>query len=128
MKRTLICGVLLMSTLGLDTLPAVEAAQGSTPIRLDNAVFYKDQNVQYVDVVERRRRYRARRRNNRPTYYVQRRSKKKSAAIIGGSAAGGAAIGALAGGGKGAAIGAIAGGGAGLIYDRSTHKKVVRRP
>ncbi|HEY6390269.1 MAG TPA: hypothetical protein VIX89_03255 [Bryobacteraceae bacterium] len=60
-------------------------------------------------------------------YVVKRRSKKKSAAIIGGSAAGGAAIGALAGGGKGAAIGAIAGGGAGFIYDRKTHKKVVRQ-
>jgi hypothetical protein len=48
-------------------------------------------------------------------------------AIVGGSAAGGAAIGALAGGGKGAAIGALAGGGAGFIYDRKTHKKVVRQ-
>jgi hypothetical protein len=34
-----------------------------------------------------------------------------------------AAIGALAGGGKGAAIGAIAGGGGGLVYDRMTAKK-----
>jgi len=59
-------------------------------------------------------------------YVVKKRSKKKSAAIIGGSAAGGAAIGALAGGGKGAAIGAIVGGAGGLIYDRKTHKKVVR--
>jgi uncharacterized protein YcfJ len=56
---------------------------------------------------------------------VQRRSKRKSAAIIGGSAAGGAAIGALAGGGKGAAIGALVGGGSGLVYDRATHKKTV---
>ncbi|MCU1258515.1 MAG: hypothetical protein JWO80_1400 [Bryobacterales bacterium] len=56
---------------------------------------------------------------------VRRRSKKKSAVIIGGSAAGGAAIGALAGGGKGAAIGALVGGGGGLAYDRATHKKTV---
>jgi uncharacterized protein YcfJ len=58
--------------------------------------------------------------------YVKRRSRAKSAAIVGGSALGGAAIGGLAGGGKGAAVGALAGGAAGLIYDRKTHKKVVR--
>lgn len=78
----------------------------------------------FVNVVHRRhvsRRYVA-----QPRYVVKRRSKKKSAAIIGGSAATGAAIGALAGGGKGAGIGAIAGGGAGFLYDRKTHKKVVR--
>jgi uncharacterized protein YcfJ len=69
--------------------------------------------------------YRRRRYHRRHTY-VHRRSGRKSAAIVGGSALGGAAIGALAGGGKGAAIGAIAGGGAGYIYDRKTHKKVVR--
>ena len=61
-----------------------------------------------------------------PRYSTKTRSKKKSAAIIGGSAAGGAAIGALAGGGKGAAIGAIAGGVGGLIYDRKTAKKTER--
>jgi hypothetical protein len=67
------------------------------------------------DVVYRRRRRR---------YYARRtRSKKKSAAIVAGSAAGGAAIGALAGGGKGAGIGAIAGGGAGLLYDQATRNK-----
>lgn len=59
---------------------------------------------------------------------VRKRSWKKSAAIIGGSAAGGAAIGALAGGGKGAAIGALAGGAAGTVYDRATHKKTVVVP
>jgi len=70
------------------------------------------------DVVYRRR-YRTRR-----YYYTRRpRSKKKSAAIVAGSAAGGAAIGALAGGGKGAGIGAIAGGGAGLLYDQATRNK-----
>ena len=58
-----------------------------------------------------------------PEYATKTRSKKKSAAIIGGSAAAGAAVGALAGGGKGAAIGAIAGGVGGLIYDRKTAKK-----
>src|SRR5260370_9325644 len=73
-------------------------------------------------VVYRRRRRVVRTRYYRPGY-VRTRSKKKSAAIIGGTAAGGAAIGALAGGGKGAAIGAIAGGGAGLVYDQATRKK-----
>jgi hypothetical protein len=85
--------------------------------------------AQYVPVAtQRRRRYVARRRyvSSQPRYVVKRRSKAKSAAIIGGSAAAGAGIGALAGGGKGAGIGAIAGGAAGLIYDRKTHKKVVR--
>ena len=67
------------------------------------------------DVAYRRRRRR---------YYARRtRSKKKSAAIVAGTAAGGAAIGALAGGGKGAGIGAIAGGGAGLLYDQATRNK-----
>jgi len=66
------------------------------------------------DVVYRRRRRRR---------VVRTRSKKKSAAIVAGTAAGGAAIGALAGGGKGAGIGAIAGGGAGLLYDQATRKK-----
>ena len=55
-------------------------------------------------------------------YYPKDRSKKKSAMIVGGSAAGGAAIGALAGGGKGAGIGALTGGVGGFIYDRLTHK------
>jgi uncharacterized protein YcfJ len=74
-----------------------------------------------------RRRARTRRSYYRRRTVVRRRSWKKSAAIVGGSAAGGAAIGALAGGGKGAAIGALAGGAGGLVYDRATHKKVVRR-
>ena len=62
----------------------------------------------------------------RPRYYVHRRSKKHSAEIIGGSALGGAGIGALVGGGKGALIGGLVGGAAGTVYDRKTHKKVVR--
>jgi uncharacterized protein YcfJ len=83
----------------------------------------QSQDARFVNVATSRRTYRSRRYRN--GVVVRRRSKAKSAAIVGGSAAGGAAIGALAGGGKGAAIGAIAGGGAGLVYDRKTHKKVV---
>jgi hypothetical protein len=75
------------------------------------------------DVVYRRRRYVRTRRYYARGYYARPRSKKKSAAIVAGSAAGGAAIGALAGGGKGAGIGAIAGGGAGLLYDQATRNK-----
>ena len=74
--------------------------------------------VQFVKVTDSNNRY--------PRKVVKKRSKKKSVAIVGGSAAGGAAIGALAGGGKGAAIGAIVGGGSGFVYDRATHKKVVK--
>lgn len=84
----------------------------------------QSQDAQFVNVATSRRYYSNR---SRGRVVVRRRSKTKSAAIVGGSAAGGAAIGALAGGGKGAAIGALAGGGAGLIYDRKTHKKVVRQ-
>ncbi len=54
---------------------------------------------------------------------VRKRPFRRSAAIVGGSAAGGAAIGALAGGGKGAIAGGLIGGAGGLIYDRATHKK-----
>ena len=38
----------------------------------------------------------------------------------------GAGIGALVGGKKGALIGGLVGGAAGTVYDRKTHKKVVR--
>jgi uncharacterized protein YcfJ len=68
-------------------------------------------------------------RSNGATYrdddrsYNEPRSTGKSAAIIGGSAAAGAAVGGIAGGGKGAAIGALSGGAAGLIYDRITKNK-----
>jgi hypothetical protein len=61
--------------------------------------------------------------DDRPVVTPQKRSTKASAAIIGGSAAAGAAIGGLAGGGKGAIIGAVAGGAAGTVYDRMTYKK-----
>jgi hypothetical protein len=63
--------------------------------------------------------------DDRPAAVEQKRSTKASAAIIGGSAAAGAAIGGLAGGGKGAIIGAVAGGAAGAVYDRATYKKQV---
>jgi len=82
-----------------------------------------------VQEVAARRRTRARTRYvtrvPRRRVIVKRRSRKNSALIVGGSAAGGAAIGALAGGGKGAGIGALAGGASGLVYDRLTHKKRV---
>jgi uncharacterized protein YcfJ len=70
--------------------------------------------------------YRTRTVAARPRYYVHKRSKKHSAEIIGGSAIGGAGIGALVGGKKGALIGGLVGGAAGTVYDRKTHKKVVR--
>jgi hypothetical protein len=99
------------------------------PLQYRYAVADNTTEAHYTPVMTRRRRRYVRRRYytaSRPRYVVRRRSKAKSAAIIGGSAAAGAGIGALAGGGKGAGIGAIAGGAAGLIYDRKTHKKVVR--
>ena len=100
------------------------------PAQYKYAVANGTNEAEFVPVItQRRRRYLRRRQyytSSGPRYVVKRRSKAKSAAIIGGSAAAGAGIGALAGGGKGAGIGAIAGGAAGLIYDRKTHKKVVR--
>ena len=63
--------------------------------------------------------------DDRAATVEQKRSKKESIAIVAGSAAAGAAIGGIAGGGKGAAIGALAGGGAGAVYDRMTAKKRV---
>ncbi|HEV2690376.1 MAG TPA: hypothetical protein VGV35_17590 [Bryobacteraceae bacterium] len=95
---------------------AVQAAgdRAGNPVEYRYAVASAATQPQYLNVVGHR-------------YVVKRRSKKKSAAIVGGSAAGGAAIGALAGGGKGAGIGALTGGAAGFIYDRKTHKKVVRQ-
>ena len=71
--------------------------------------------------------YRTRTVAARPSTYVHKRSKKHSAEIIGGSAVGGAGIGALVGGKKGALIGGLVGGAAGTVYDRKTHKKVVRQ-
>ena len=54
-------------------------------------------------------------------------TKKKDALEIGAPAAGGAIIGALVGGKKGALIGGLVGGAAGTVYERKTHKKVVRQ-
>ena len=117
---------------GLVTLfipDAMVPSVAAQPAQYSYAVGNSAGETQFVPVITQRRRRYVRRRYytaSRPRYVVRRRSKAKSAAIIGGSAAAGAGIGALAGGGKGAGIGAIAGGAAGLIYDRKTHKKVVR--
>jgi outer membrane lipoprotein SlyB len=115
-KRNLVfaSGMLALTLGGSET-----TASANSDVQYRYAVANSNSQPQYVQVVTRRR--------SHSRYVVKRRSKAKSAAIIGGSAAGGAAIGALAGGGKGAAIGALAGGGAGFIYDRKTHKKVVRQ-
>jgi hypothetical protein len=112
----------LMKITTISLLAALAAGEGLavtpqvTPAVLVSGPGISAPRVQNV-VYRRRRRVRYRR------YYAHTRSKKKSAAIVAGSAAGGAAIGALAGGGKGAGIGAIAGGGAGLIYDQATRNK-----
>src|SRR5579862_4170214 len=109
---------------------AVTPAVAADSVRYESAVANGNTEARYTPVMtRRRRRYLARRRyytSTGPRYVVKRRSKAKSAAIVGGSAAAGAGIGALAGGPTGAGIGAIAGGTAGFIYDRKTHKKVVR--
>jgi outer membrane lipoprotein SlyB len=115
--KSILGSAVLAATLAGEVPLAAADTQG---VRFEPAV--GTTQAQYVPVVRHRRYYR----RTRPVYVVRRRSRKKSAAIVGGSALGGAAIGALAGGGKGAAIGAVAGGGAGLVYDRATHKKVIR--
>jgi hypothetical protein len=122
-KAMLASGMLAL-TLGTFPITATPA-QNAVPYRY--AVPNPSSQSQYGDVAYRRRYRRGRYARSNSRYVVKERSKGKSAAIIGGSAAGGAAIGALAGGGKGAAIGALVGGGGGLIYDRKTHKKVVRQ-
>jgi hypothetical protein len=109
-------------------VPSASAQQ----VEYKYAVGNSGTEAHYVPVItQRRRRYLRRHRSYTssygPRYVVKRRSKAKSVAIVGGSAAAGAGIGALAGGPKGAGIGAIAGGAAGFIYDRKTHKKVVRQ-
>jgi outer membrane lipoprotein SlyB len=100
-------------------LPIGTALQAAQPAQTYMAP--AGQTSQVREVVYRRR--------PRRRVIVRRRPFGHSAAIVGGSAAGGAAIGALAGGGKGALIGGLVGGTGGLIYDRATHKKrvVVRR-
>jgi uncharacterized protein YcfJ len=93
--------------------PVAAVPVAAAPVR--ERVVYRDRVV-----------YRTRTVAARPRYYVHKRSKKHSAEIIGGSAIGGAGIGALVGGKKGALIGGLVGGAAGTVYDRKTHKKVVR--
>lgn len=114
MKRLMAAG-LLAASLGFEA-PAVAQAQTQPAVLTTQ----NGARVEPVVYYHRRRRYRR-------TVVVRRRPLRRSVAIVGGSAAGGAAIGALAGGGKGAAIGALVGGGAGYVYDRATHKKVIRR-
>ena len=118
--KSLATSALLLASIGPGA-PLVDAQSSSAPVRYSYAVADSSTQPRYIQVVRRYRR--------RPVHrvVVRRRSTKKSVAIVAGSAAGGAAIGALAGGGKGAGIGALAGGGAGFIYDRMTHKKVVRQ-
>jgi outer membrane lipoprotein SlyB len=127
-KRFGFAAVGLIAFFAPDTLIPNAAAQD---VQYRYAVANSGTEAQFVPVItQRRRRYVRRRRyyatSTRPRYVVKRRSKAKSIAIVGGSAAAGAGIGALAGGPTGAGIGAIAGGTAGFIYDRKTHKKVVR--
>ena len=137
-KFLVLTGFILLGFIGLCGHEP-QSKSAIVPIALDSdylgspivpAVLYSETNTtemwgrpaELTEVVVRRRYYRHYRRRR---VVVRRRPFSHSAAIVGGSAAGGAAIGALAGGGKGAAIGALAGGGAGLIYDRKTHKKRV---
>ena len=125
-KRIILSAAVLGSLLSPELMKPAKAAQ-QRGAEYQYAVASGNTQANFEPVVRRRRRYVSRRSYVGPRYVVRRRSKAKSAAIIGGSAAAGAGIGALAGGGKGAGIGAIAGGAAGLIYDRKTHKKVVRQ-
>lgn len=124
LKIKQIVSTTVLAAVMIPAIPAQAATQtGETQYRY--AIANSSTAPHYAPVVRNRRSRYYRRANSR--YVVRRRSKKKSAAIVAGSAGTGAAIGALAGGGKGAGIGAIAGGAAGYIYDRNTHKKVVRR-
>lgn len=110
--RKIFAGCLLSTFMFVSDAPAQQV-----PLRTAELQYADGHGkTQYVAAATSRRR-------RRRVVVVRKRSKRKSAAIVGGSAAGGAAIGALAGGGKGAGIGAIAGGAAGYIYDRKTHKK-----
>jgi hypothetical protein len=125
---------ILFGFVGLMTcfVPGMVTPSAATePVQYRYAVANSSTEATYTPVMtQRRKRYLRRQRyyaaSSRPRYVVRRRSKAKSVAIVGGSAAAGAGIGALAGGPTGAGIGAIAGGTAGFIYDRKTHKKVVR--
>jgi uncharacterized protein YcfJ len=125
MLKTLLAGAMMTGMLTVTPIAAQEVKYET----LEMHSLWEAQKPEFVQVASHRKHQRAvsrRYSSERPHYVVRRRSKKKSLAIVGGSAAGGAAIGALAGGGKGAGIGAIAGGAGGFAYDRATHKKRVR--
>ncbi|HLJ50934.1 MAG TPA: hypothetical protein VKU01_33220 [Bryobacteraceae bacterium] len=113
--RQLIATGVLAASLGFEA-PMIAQPQ------IQPAVLTAQNGARFQPVV-----YHRRRRYHRRAVVVRRRPLHRSLAIVGGSAAGGAAIGALAGGGKGAAVGALVGGGAGYVYDRATHKKVIQR-
>ncbi len=123
--KSWMAGAILAGFLGISEAPAQQIEFKTMEM---HSIGGQPQEPVYVDVAHHKHRRRVARRRYvaKRHYVVRRRSRRRSAEIVGGSAAGGALIGALAGGGKGAAIGAAAGGGAGYLYDRKTHKKVVR--
>ncbi len=124
MLKTVLAGAMMTGMLAVTPAGAQEVRYET----LEMHGLWQPQQPEFVQAAyhQKHRRTVRRTHNRRPVYVVKRRSRKKSLAIVGGSAAGGAAIGALAGGGKGAAIGAIAGGAGGFAYDRATRDKRVR--
>ena len=104
-------GVAAVSPNAAVPMVAAPAAAGTVA----TPVVYRDRVVTRTRTVPVRRRY-----------YVHERSSGHAAEIIGGSVLGGAGVGALVGGKKGALIGGLVGGAAGTVYERKTHKKVVR--
>jgi uncharacterized protein YcfJ len=126
MLKTVLAGAIMTGMLAVTPATAQEVRYET----LEMHSLWQAQQPEFVQAAyHKKHRWTVRRTHytrRRPVYVVKRRSRKKSLAIVGGSAAGGAAIGALAGGGKGAAIGAIAGGAGGYAYDRATRDKRVR--